>query len=265
MSNPLRRPKPTSGVLESGRFYATTPTGKLARDIGFRIYLTDKFLWLSPDLSIPLDCVTSAEVKTEGVLPPRHFLDIKYINPITRGPEQFGLCKFDGIGVGLYRRKPIERIAQIMSAHSVFGDGPIRYRSVVGSISSDTGPSSVVDASENIDDADVGLVATLPCEVCGERPSYYAAYFYLVSLLVISFRSGVVRRIHCKRHHAIHTTGNYLLTALTGWIGVGIFGYPLAVFQLAKNFVPSLGKPASLVLGVLPTLLIAGVIIKWVL
>ncbi len=102
------------------------------------------------------------------------------------------------------------------------------------------------------------------CEVCGAKPAYYVGYLYLVSAILLCYRSEARRRIHCRKHNAIHGLAYYSLTALTGWIGLGVFAYPFVVFAAGRNLTPALGK-ASYVLGLLPSVGLAALIVGWLL
>jgi hypothetical protein len=56
-------------------------------------------------------------------------------------------------------------------------------------------------------------------------------------------------RLSCGLFH-------YMITALVGWCGIGIFAYPFMVYGTARSLTPSVGK-ATHIIGVLPTLLLA--------
>jgi hypothetical protein len=229
----LRRPKPDKAErLFEGRFYFTDENGRLAGGLGTTICLTAELLWVTPELAIPLGAVDSWEILEKGVLPPRRFLQLSYLNPITNGREVLSLCKPDPIGIGLYRRKPLEELSRRI--------GEIRP------------PSPSTTSIQPLD----------ACEICGAKPAWYVSYFFAVSAILLAFRSGARRRMHCRKHNVLHGTLYYLVTALTGWIGLGIFVYPLVVFAAGRNLAPSVGR-ASYVLGVLPTLAVAALIASW--
>jgi hypothetical protein len=231
-ANPLRQPKPAEAErLFEGRFYLTDENGRLAGGIGTSLCLTSGLLWVTPELAIPLGAIDSTEIIEKGVLPPRRFLQISYLNPISNGRELVCLCKPDPIGIGLYRRKPLEELNRRI--------GEVR-------------PATQSPAMQPLD----------ACEVCGAKPAWYVSYFFAVSALLLAFRSGTRRRMHCRKHNAMHGMLYYLITALTGWIGLGIFVYPLVVFAAGRNLAPSLGR-ASWVLGILPTLALAALIASW--
>jgi hypothetical protein len=249
--NPLRKPKPSRVErLFEGRFYFTDEKGRLAGDLGTTVYLTAEFLWLSAELAVPLGAIDSMQVVEKRGLPPRRFLQISYLNPITNEREVVFLCKFDVLGVGFYRRRPLEDlIRRIEETRARLGPSAATAGSsteTLQSLHSPAAPSQELDC----------------CEVCGGKPAYYIGYFFSISAIVLSYRSDAKRRIHCRKHNALHGIFYYLVTAVTGWIGIGIFTYPFVVFGAGRNLAPSLGKTAY-VLSVLPTLVLAALIVSW--
>ncbi len=241
LANPLRKPKPSRDqCILHGRFYFTDEKGKLASDLGTHIYLTAEYLWVTPELSIPVVMINSVQVVERRGLPPRRFIQIGYINPITAGQETVFLCKLDLLGIGLHRTRPLQNLLRRIEDLRPHG----------GSMTS----AAVLLETPPLD----------CCEACGAKPAYYVGYLFLVSAILICYRSEAKRRVHCRKHNAIHGLGYYLLTALTGWIGIGIFAYPFVVFAAGRNLAPSFRK-TSYALGVLPSIGVAALIAHWLL
>jgi hypothetical protein len=247
-ANPLRRSKPSKDQsILHGRFYFTDEKGRLASGVGTHVYLTAESLWITPELSIAVERIESSRVVEKRGLPPRRFLEIRYVNPITCGREVVYLCKLDGIGIGLQRAKPVQELAR-----------------EIETLRSHRTPSFAVDAEVVGGGVPEAHPALDRCETCGAKPAYYVSYLFLVSALLLSYRSESKRRVHCRKHNAIHGLAYYLLTALTGWIGIGIFAYPFVVFAAGRNLTPSFGK-TSYVLGVLPPIALVVAIASWLL
>ena len=95
-----------------------------------------------------------------------------------------------------------------------------------------------------------------------KQPTTLLKLAALVSAVLLSYRSAARRRIHCRWHNAIHGLAYYALTVLTGWIGIGVFSYPLVVYAAARNLSPWIGR-ASIVLGILPPCVAALLIVRW--
>lgn len=245
-TNPLRRPKPSKDqCVLHGRYYFTDEKGKLASALGTQIYLTSEYLWVTPELAIPMCTIDSVQVVDRRGLPPRHFIQVVYVNPITGNRESVSLCKLDSFGIGLHRIRPLRELSVRIE----------ELRSGLGA------SSSAVAAL-----AGDGLHCESPpldrCEACGAKPAYYVGYLYLVSAILLCYRSEAKRRIHCRKHNVVHGVAYYLLTVLTGWIGIGIFAFPFVVYVAGRNLAPSLGK-ASYVLGVLPSLGLVALLVNW--
>ncbi len=240
-ANPLRKSKPPKEEwVHHGRFYFTDENGRMESALGAQICLTREELWITSDLSIPLGRIDSMGIVERRGVPPRRFLRIGYVNPITKAREAVFLCKLDSFGIGLYRMGPIEELLQrIEELRAKEGSRPSVV--AVGKAEPEAAP------------------APDRCEACGEKPAVYVGYVYLVSAILVCYRSAAKRRIHCRKHNALHGLGYYLLTVLTGWIGIGIIPYPFVVYAAARNLAPSLGS-AWYALGVLPTLGAAAVL-----
>lgn len=246
-ANPLHKPKPARDRwLLHGRFYFTDENGRLLHSFGTQVCLTAEDLWVAPELSIPVGRIESLEIVARRGVPPRRFLRIAYVNPITMAREEVFLCKPDPIGIGLYRVKPLQELVRRIEALPRQLDGSTTARVEAGVAASQA--TALLDR----------------CEVCGAKPAYYVGYLFLVSAVLLYYRSAVRRRLHCRKHNAIHGLGHYCLTVATGWIGIGIVLYPFVVFAAGRNLAPALGK-AGVVLGALPTLVLAALAARWLL
>jgi hypothetical protein len=232
-ANPLRRSKPAREQRRwSGRVYFTDENGKLLDGKGQRLYLAADHLWISSELSVPLSAVTSLEIRRSRGLIKRRFLDVRYLNPISGAPEFVAVCSLDFLGFS--RLGPIEELKARIEAQMA----------TLEATASPTDP-----------------MALDQCEVCGAKPAYYVGYMFLVSAIFFSYQSAVTRRIHCRKHNALHGFGRYLLTALVGWIGVGVFAYPFVVFGAARSLEPTVGK-AWYALAALPMVCVAGLVAR---
>jgi hypothetical protein len=243
-ANPLHRPKPArEETLLHGRFYFTDEQGRLEHTFGTHVFLTSEHLRVTPELSIPLARIASLELVEKRGLVRRRFLRIVFVNPITGGPECVTFCKPDPIGIGLYRAAPLREL------HDRIQELRARAAQVPPALPAKQGAQqpSTLDR----------------CEVCGARPAYYVPYLYQISAVLVSYRSAAKRRIHCRKHNVLPGLGCYALTALTGWIGIGVFAYPFVVFTTARNLSPSLGR-ASYALGFLPTIAVAALVASWI-
>ncbi|HZN38471.1 MAG TPA: hypothetical protein VFD82_06685 [Planctomycetota bacterium] len=243
-ANPLHRPRPARAqCVLHGRFYFTDDQGKLESGVGTHVRLTPEYLWITSDLSLPIETIDAMQIVDGSGLPPRHFVRIRYVNPVTGDPETVCLSKLDAFGIGLHRVAPLRELVRAVEA--------LQARS-----GSSTGVAEKV-APQDKQPLD-------RCEECGAEPAFYIGYVFLVSAVLLSWRSAARRRVHCRKHNAVHGTGYYLLTTLTGWIGIGVIAYPFVVFAAARNLAPSLGR-ATYVLGVLPTLGLAALVASWLL
>jgi hypothetical protein len=239
--NPLRQPKPSRDeCLYKGRFYFGSDSARLGSDLGFSLALGRDYLWLSDELSIPLWAIQSTEIFEKGWFPKRRALKIVYENPITGLPEAIVLLKLDFLG--FYVMKPLQQLMQQLESARATATRPTAQ------------PISV----------EMPSLPARPdvCEVCGGKPAYYVGYFYLISALMIAFRGPMKRRVHCRKHNLIYGLGHYLVTATTGWFGIGIFAYPFVVFSSARSLEPSFGR-ATYLLAILPILVVAGLIVRW--
>jgi len=247
-ANPLRKPRPARDqCILHARFYLTDEKGRLAGGVGTNVCLTAEDLWIMPELSIPVGLIDSVRIVAMGAVPPRRFLQILYLNPITSTREAVYLCKPDPVGIGLYRVKPLRDLVRRIEEH------PRRREPSAPVVTVAAGDFSLPEAP-----------ALDRCEVCGTQPAYYVSYLFLVSAILLAYRSAPKRRIHCRKHNAIHGLGYYVLTVLTGWIGIGVFAYPFVVFAAGRNLTPSIGK-AAVVLGILPSLVAAILLVRWLL
>src|SRR5262245_22602505 len=108
--NPLRRPKPArERCVLRGRFYFADEQGKLASGVGTGVCLTAEGIWVTAEIWIPLELIQMVAIVSKRGFPPRRYLLIRYLNPITRASEAVGLCKPDPVGIGLYRVRPLEQ------------------------------------------------------------------------------------------------------------------------------------------------------------
>src|SRR5678816_3708202 len=93
-ANLLRRPKPSKDqCILHGRFYFTDDNGRLASGLGTHVYLTAECVWITSELAIPVSSIDSVDVVDRRGLPPRHFVRIGYVDPITRDRAAVSLCK----------------------------------------------------------------------------------------------------------------------------------------------------------------------------
>jgi hypothetical protein len=238
-ANPLHRPKaPKAECILTGRFYFTNANGGLASGVGTQVRLTPESLSITSDLAIPIGSIDAIEIVHRRGLPPRHFVRIVFVNPVTGGKELVCLSKLDAFGIGLRRIAPLQELVRAVEAQRA-------------------GAASAQTAAAQQD-----LPPPGHCEVCGAKPAYYVGYVFLAGALLLTWRSAEKRRVHCRKHNALHGAGYYLLTALTGWIGIGVLAYPFLVFAAARNLAPALGR-ATYVLGVLPTLGLAALLASW--
>ncbi|MGH7151670.1 MAG: hypothetical protein ACREIU_13285 [Planctomycetota bacterium] len=245
-ANPLRKPRPSKDRwVHHGRFYFTDENGTLESGIGTQVCLTGEDLWVTAELSIPLGTIDSVRIVRRRGLPPRRFLQIVYVNPITMAREAVYLCRPDPFGIGLYRSQPIEELMGRVEELRPRG-GPRTSVAVQGRAG--TEPPPALDR----------------CEACGTQPAAYVGYRFSVSAVLVWYRSATKRRIHCRKHNALHGLAYYFLTVLTGWIGIGIIAYPFDVFAAGRNLAPSLGK-VSYALAVLPPFVVAGLLARWLL
>lgn len=242
--NPLRRPKPSRDEsLYRSRFYFGSEGARIEGAFGFSIVLGRDYLWLGDELSVPLWAIRHAEIFEAGWYPKRRALKITYENPITSLPEAIILMKPDFFGLNAV--KPLKELLQKLDAARASASRPVSISSA----------NSAVPL--------VGLEPVDACEICGEKPAYYVGYTYLISALVVSYRGAVKRRIHCRKHNLVHGLGHYLVTAATGWFGIGIFAYPYVVFGASRSLEPSIGRRATYVLAAAPILVVAVLILRW--
>ena len=232
MNNPLRQPEPPAAqCVYQGRFQAADLKGKyIGGSPSYDVRVTREQIWLSDELSIPLASFRSADLVTSGVLLPTRGLVLRFENPITRQNETIGLCRMDPIGIGIHSQKPLEEL-----------------RDALRKLPRATAPAPAVSPARAAAPPD-----KLKCEDCGSEPAFYVGYAFLVSALVVWYRSAVTRRLHCRRHVALHGIPPYLITVLTGWFGISILAYPFYVWIAARNLRPAVGG-LSYALGIAPT------------
>jgi hypothetical protein len=246
MTNPLHRPEPRADESPyDGKFYFADGRARLVHgSFPTRVHVTPDMVWITGELAIPAGAIDDVQVIEAGVLPRRRAVAISFRNPITGQGELVCLCRPDVIG--LYRTQPLhELMGWIEQARA-----PAPVTTPVPTAAAMAFPAS----------ADVATAGG--CEACGAMPASYVSYSFLVSLILISYRSAPRRRVHCNRHNLMYGLPCYLLTVLTGWCGIGVFGYPFMVFGTARSLAPSLGR-LTYVLGVLPTLTLAALVVWW--
>ncbi len=249
MTNPLRQSEPSTGhSLYDGKFYFADAKARLANgSLGTRVHVTPEFLWVTDELAIPLSSIVDVQLLEKGWVPKRRALAVSFQNPITGEGEVVFLCKPDAVGIGLYRVQPLHELMRWIE----------QARASAPAVVPVVQPS---DASAVVTD---DFARADKCEVCGARPATYITYAYLISIILISYRSQPKRRIHCQKHNLLYGLPHYLLTVLTGWCGIGVFGYPFMVFGTARSLTPAIGN-VTYVLGLLPTLALTGVIAWWI-
>lgn len=259
MPNPLRQPKPAKEqCIYNGKFYFADANARLAEGaLGSKIYVTTEFLWVTDELAIPVGSIQDAQIIEKGWLPKRRALAITYENPVSSEDEALFLCKPDAFAIGLYRVAPLQELLgwiEQARQNAPAGDPVVHSASETPKVSGNDFTFTIRGDAQPADE----------CEVCGGKPAYYVTYSYLVSVLLLSYRSKARRRVHCAKHNLIYGVPHYLVTALVGWCGIGIFAYPFMAFGTARSMTPSLGK-ATYVLGLLPTLALGGLIAWWLL
>jgi hypothetical protein len=238
-ANPLHRPKPRREErLLSFGYYFANENGRIAGSFGGRLHVAPDRLWLFEELSIPLAAIESVSVlERKRLLLTRRFLRIDYRNPVTGRLETVSICTFDRLGLGFYRREPLEKLARL-----------VEERRAAAAPLPAPAPQEPPRPSG--------------CEVCGGKPASYVGYVFLVGGIVFWYRSAVRRRLHCARHNAFHGAGYYALSALTGWLGISILAYPFITFAAARALSPSLGR-AWYLLAVLPTAVVGALLLRW--
>ena len=205
---------------------------------GINLRLTGTHLWVSDELAVPLETIQSAQILKKGWLPKRTALQIVYINPITDALESLAIAKLDFLGLGIYQVEPLEKLREVITtlAASQKSSGEM------------SAPVEVVPGN-----------VSRGCENCGAEPAFYVGYLFLASAFLFFYRSGSSRRLHCRRCIVKHGTLGYLVTALSGWCGIGIFAYPFSLFQTARNFQPLIGN-GFYALVIVPLLCVASFI-----
>jgi hypothetical protein len=220
-----------------GRWRPTDARGGSLGSFATYLCLTAECLWVSPELSIPLRAIERVELTTPRGLLPRRVLRIEYRNPITGGGEAIFLCKLDELGLGFYRRRPLEELAARIEE--------------LRSAATSSDPESPAPPP-----------VPYCCEVCGAKPAFYVGYFFLIGAFLVWYQSPMSRRLHCARHNAAHGAWRYLVTALTGWWGFSVFGYPRATYVAGRNLEPAFGRAAhALALG--PSIVLTIVLARW--
>ncbi|MBS2032149.1 MAG: hypothetical protein JST54_29895 [Deltaproteobacteria bacterium] len=241
-NNPLRRPKPSrKESLYRATLYFADANGKIAGQLGHAIALGREYLWLTDEIAIPLSAIRTAGIVEHGGFPKRRSYQLTFENPISRRSEQINLV--NPTLIGFY---PSTRLLPLL-------ENVERARASLAS-SPGASPGQATERAP--------VSAPTGCEVCNATPAWYVGYTYLVSFLVVSYRGAAKRRVHCKKHNLIYGLGHYLLTALTGWFGIGIFGYPFVVWAAARSLTPSLGR-ATYALAGAPIVVVGGLIVHW--
>jgi hypothetical protein len=243
-SNPLHIPRPKDGdIIFAGRFRLVyEPSLELVNFGVVNLRLTRRHLWLSDELAVPLTSIFNLQIIERGIIYKRSALRIVYNNPIINAPETVAICKLDPLGLGFYRRKTVENLSEVIRALMA---NPEAATSI---------------ESESFQQASTATeVKPDGCEVCGAKPAFYVGHYFLISGIVVSYRSPVRRRMHCKRCLLKHGLPNYLVTALTGWCGIGIFKFPFALYHTSLNLKPVIGN-GFYILFALPLLFVVSLI-----
>lgn len=245
LANPLHRPRPPRRErLFSLGYYFANEQGRIAGALGGRLHLAADHLWLTEDLAIPLAAIeTVAVLEKKRLLLPRSWLRLDYLNPISRRRETVSICTFDKLGLGFYRREPLEKLARLVEERRAAAP-PLPAPDAPGAAPRHPGEAR--------------------CEVCGARPAHYVGYVFLVGALVFWYRSAVRRRVHCARHVAWHGTAYYLVTALTGWLGLSALAYPFVTFAAGRALAPAIGR-AWWGLALTPSIVLAAAVLRWAL
>jgi hypothetical protein len=243
-ANPLRQTRPPKNeALYQGKFFPALPNGKYQSEAAFvryKVILTQRVLWISDELCIPIQKIKSVEIIDKFL---NKALGVTYENPITGGGlEQVFICKLDPIGIGLYRKAPLVELAAKIEAakEAAPAEDPEENKREI--------TDGFLSPEKDYSEADEEL---RPCEVCGAKPAYYIGHVFLLGAFVIWLRSGEQRRVHCKKHALLQGGWRYLVTAGTGWLGISIIGYPFLVIRTALNLKPAVGG-WSYLLAVLP-------------
>lgn len=202
------------------------------------VQVTDRIIWVTRDLAIPLECISSVEYLKKGWVIPRHALEIVYRNPISRRPEVIYLC--DPSVLGFYRQPRLfklqEAIAEAVKVQASLPPLP---------------PEKTPVPEEE-----------LACEVCAAQPAFYRSYRFLAGGILFWYLSAESRHVHCRKHILIKGLPPYFTTAIFGPLGLSILFYPFILWQNALALKPALGKFAF-ILAVVPMLLIAGLLYWW--
>jgi hypothetical protein len=235
--NPLHQPQPvTRECLYVGSFGVADQNCNYVGSFNrYRVHLTHSYLWLSDELAIPLKCLATCTLKEAGWLIKRRALELIYRNPITRGMEAVYLCDIDFLG--FYHDKTLKNLlARIKDAAANLVEAELQK------------PPEEVE-QEKARQAE----STLCCEICGNPEAWYVTYQFMAGGIVMWFKSGATRALHCKHHILVRGIQTYLLTVCLGWLGVCIFAYPFVTFAQAMNLKPAVGTKAAYFLAIAPT------------
>lgn len=244
MTNPLRQNKPPRDEVVFAAKLKPADTNANYNGVfsTFSVRLTHSVLWLSPELAIPVSCITGTElIESRKAFPKRYALAVGYRNPLTLDDEQVRLCDIDFLG--FYHLKKLQALQSELRAV----------------LCTPAPATSVRPIPEN----DVwSRSRELQCERCQATPAWYVTYQYLVGSLVFAYQSEPLRRVHCRRHLLMYGLPYYLITALIGWFGPFIFRYPGAVYRSGMALKPVLGLFAEL-LAVAPSAVLVALLLLW--
>lgn len=239
VENEMRGPRPKpADILLLTRLCGADSSAQVTSQLGVQVIVTKDLVWLSKELQIPLRFVSEIRIIDQKAMIPRYAISISFENPQLRKLEVVYLCSINFLGI--YSREPLAKLLSILE--------PLVAEAKAA-------PLPLTPASQLATSQPTAPTAD-GCEICGATPTTYLPYWYAISVVVISYRSAEDRRRLCAKHNLAIGLQNYLPTALFGWIGIGVFLYPLILFRSAQQLRPSLGR-AIYVLGIVPSLLVA--------
>lgn len=211
LGNPYRIRKPKKDILWKGSFRPSTEKGKFTGQglIKFNAVITSDYLWISSELSIPLQTIQKIDLlNKEGAL------SIIYHNALSGHDEVIFLCMLDFFG--FYHRKKVREFRKILQ--QTISNLPKKE------------PNDPVQTFSEKPNLDAG------CEKCGETDAALVQLgtFYCIGVYPIfgAYSWQPKRRYLCQAHAVQACMQCNLSTALLGYLGFpGIIVAPIRVWK----------------------------------
>ena len=247
--NPYRIPKPRKGVLWKSRFLPATEEGKCYEfgRVGdaYHVVLTAEYLWLSPELAIPLQTIEGVELRNNDAA-----VGIRYHNTLSKQDECVFICMRSFLS---YRRAAVRQF----------------YETLEHAMNACPSMPSVAPSEAQSAQDEYGLQAG--CETCGSLDAALLEYgrFYCVGVWPIlgAYEWEPRRRYLCQKHAVRTCLACNVVTGLVGYLGFpGIFVAPVRVWknvsQLRKAYPDAvLTASTSLVIGIVAPLIAVGLLV----